>query len=84
MINLKIETKNLEVILRPNLEIQRVKTKTHTYFSVGFFLPYYRTIPPFSPSTGGLSRVKRFTVVMETIGLSLHCLLDCSPSSLLR
>ena len=73
MIDLKIETKNLEIILRPNLEIQGVKTNTDTSFNAGLFLPYYWTIPPFSPLTGGLSRVKPFTAVMETAGLSLHC-----------
>ena len=84
MIILKTETKNLEIILRPHLEIQRVKMNTHTSFNAGLFLPYCWTIPPFSPLTGGLSRVKPFTAVMETVGLSLHCWLDCSPSSLLR
>ena len=74
MLNLKIETKNLEIILRPNLEIQRVKTKTHTSFNAGLFLPYYGTIPPFSPLTIGLSRVKPFTTFMETVELYLHCL----------
>ena len=73
MINLKIETKNLEIILRPNLEIQRVKKKKHTSFNVGLFLPYYWTIHPFSPLTGGLSRVKPLTTIMETVGLSLEC-----------
>ena len=84
MINLKIETKNLEIILRPNLEIQRVKTKTHTSFNAGLFLPYYWTIPPFAPLTGGLSRVIPFTIFMETVGRSLHCSLDFSPYSELR
>ena len=73
MINLKIETKNLEIILRPNLEIQSVETKTHTSFNAGLFLPCYWTIHPFYSLTGGLSRVKPFIVVMETVGLSLHC-----------
>ena len=73
MINLNIETNNLEIILRPNMEIQSVKTKTHTSFNAGLFLPCYWTIPPFSSLTGGLSRVKNFTAVMEIVGLSLHC-----------
>ena len=72
MVHLKIETKNLEIILSPNMEVKSVKTKKHTSFNATLFLPYYWTSPPFSPLTGGLSRVKPFTVVMENIGLSLH------------
>ena len=95
MINLKIETKNLEIILRPNLEIQRVKTKTYTSFNVELSLPYYWTIAPFSPLTVDCQELNPslmlwklldcpFNAVMKTVGLSLHCWLDFCPSSLLR